>query len=245
MDDDTRRILADFDRRLRSVDVSAPPSERRAWRFRAKSIPRLLLTLALAVVFPFILLVRLGSWLYLRWNYPTWVALGVAAGVTVSLLTVYAAWISRALTGRARLVTVAKWVAVPLVLAYCGYALLYVAGTNTKTAEVRSYYRTLHPVLRIALSTLILADDDLVITDLAREPEDYERMGLPVRDRSHHYRQGDGYVHAADLRTIGRPGWRNWLINRYFRLMGFRTLRHVGTADHLHVALGVPDASRN
>ncbi len=245
MEDDTRRILADFDRRLQSVDVSAPPSGRRAWRFRAKSIPRLLLTMAVAVVLPFFLLVRLGSWLYLRWNYPTWIALGVAAGITVLLLTVYGAWISRALTGRARLKTVAKWVALPLVLAYCGYALLYVADTNTKSAEVRSYYRTLHPVLRLALSTLILADEDLVITDLAREPDDYERMGLPVRQRSDHYRQGDGYVHAADLRTIGRPAWRNWLIEGYFRVMGFRTLRHVGTADHLHVALGVPEDPSN
>lgn len=245
MDDDTRRILADFDRRLRRVDVSAPRSERRTWRFRAASIPRLLLTMAVAVVLPFFLLVRLGSWLYLRWNHPTWVALGVAAGITVLLLTAYGAWISRALTGRARLMIVAKWVALPLVLAYCGYALLYVADANTKTAEVRSYYQALHPVLRIALSTLILADDDLVITDLARQPEDYEQMGLPTRERSHHYRQGDGYVHAADLRTIGRPAWRNWLMERYFRLMGFRTLRHVGTADHLHVGLGMPGVSSN
>ncbi|MDH3458025.1 MAG: hypothetical protein OER90_14395 [Gemmatimonadota bacterium] len=242
MDNDTRRILADFDKRLERIDVSAPLGARRAWRFRAKSIPRILLTLAVAVVLPFIVLVRLGSWLYVRWSYPTWVALGLAAGITVVLLALYAGWISRALTGRARLVTVAKWVAVPLVAAYCGYALLYVADTNTKTPEVRSYYRSLHPVLRIALSTLILADDALVITDVARVPEDYERMGLPVRDRSHHYRQRDGYVHAADLRTIGRPTWRNWLIERYFRVMGFRTLRHVGTADHLHVGLGVPDA---
>ncbi len=239
MEDDPRRMLAEFDRRLHSIDVSAPASGERGWRFRAKSLPRILLTLAVAVVLPFVVLVRLGSWLYLRWSYPTWLALGAAAGVTVLLLTVYAAWISRTLTGRARLVTVGKWVALPLVLAYCGYALLYVAETNTKTAEVRSYYRALHPVLRIALSTLILADEDLVITDLGREPEDYERMGLPVRQRSHHYRQDDGYIHAADLRTLGRPAWRNWLMERYFRLMGFRTLRHVGTADHLHVGLDV------
>lgn len=237
MEDDPRRILSEFDRRLRRIDVSAPVGERRRWRPRATSLPRILLTLTVAVVLPFVLLVRLGSWLYLRWDYPVWLALGGAAGVTVLLVTAYGAWISRTLTGRGRVATVGKWVALPLVLAYCGYALLYVADTNTKTAEVRSYYRALHPVLRIALSTLILADEDLVITDLGREPEDYERMGLPVRERSHHYRQDDGYVHAADLRTIGRPAWRNWLMERYFRLMGFRTLRHVGTADHLHVGL--------
>ena len=93
--------------------------------------------------------------------------------------------------------------------------------------------------MRVALSTFILADDDLVITDVARTPADYVAMGLPVRDASHHYRQRDGYVHAIDLRTIGRPQWRNWITQQYFRTMGFRTLRHVGTADHLHVGLDV------
>jgi hypothetical protein len=44
-------------------------------------------------------------------------------------------------------------------------------------------------------------------------------------------------VHAVDLRTIGRAEWKNVLLNWYFRSMGFRTLRHVGTADHLHVSL--------
>jgi hypothetical protein len=65
-------------------------------------------------------------------------------------------------------------------------------------------------------------------------------MGLPPYERSLHLRQDDGYAHAVDLRTAGRSEWRNFLMRSYYRLMGFRTLRHVGTADHLHVSLPLP-----
>jgi hypothetical protein len=49
--------------------------------------------------------------------------------------------------------------------------------------------------------------------------------------------QEDGYAYAVDIRTLGRPEWRTRLVSLYFRAMGFGTLRHVGTADHLHVYL--------
>ena len=55
-----------------------------------------------------------------------------------------------------------------------------------------------------------------------------------------HFRQDDGFVHALDLRTIHRPEWRNLAAELAFRAMGFHTLRHVGTADHLHVSLRSP-----
>jgi len=54
-----------------------------------------------------------------------------------------------------------------------------------------------------------------------------------------HARQRDGWAHAVDLRTIGRSAIVNLLVEWYFRAMGFRTLRHVGTADHLHVELPI------
>jgi hypothetical protein len=72
---------------------------------------------------------------------------------------------------------------------------------------------------------------------MSRQPEDYERMGLSTNGASLHYRQADGYAHAVDLRTRGRSPGRNILIRLYFEAMGFDTLRHVGTADHLHVSL--------
>ena len=83
----------------------------------------------------------------------------------------------------------------------------------------------------------MLANRDLVITDASRTAVDYLRMGLPVFDGTLHYPQRDGWVHAVDLRTNGRNPVVNWLVEGYFRAMGFRTLRHVGTADHLHVEL--------
>jgi hypothetical protein len=110
-----------------------------------------------------------------------------------------------------------------------------------KNEDLRSEYRSLHPLLRVATSTFILVDGDLVITDMERQAADYERMRLPVYERSLHFVQEDGYAHAVDLRTIGRSEWRNFTMQVCFRAMGFRTLRHVGTADHLHVSLPLPD----
>ena len=37
--------------------------------------------------------------------------------------------------------------------------------------------------------------------------------------------------------AAGRSAVRNRLVQWYFAGMGFATLRHVGTADHLHVAI--------
>jgi hypothetical protein len=123
--------------------------------------------------------------------------------------------------------------------AYVAYALVFVASANVKSAEVRAEYRALHPLLRLASSAVILADPAAVITDAARTSEDYARMGLPVEERSLHYRQSDGYVHALDLRTTGRSGIRNLTVQVAFRALGFRVLRHAGTGDHLHVSLRV------
>src|SRR5256885_1169551 len=96
---------------------------------------------------------------------------------------------------------------------------------------------SVHPLLRLALSTLILVDRDMLITDTGRAPDDYGRMGLPTNSRSRHFEQADGWIHAVDLRTTGRGFIKNRGVQFYFWLMGFDTRRHVGTADHLHVEL--------
>ena len=93
------------------------------------------------------------------------------------------------------------------------------------------------PILRVAVSTLLLADREGVLTGTGRTVEDYDRWGLPVNESSLHLPQEDGYVYAVDIRTAGRPEWQNRCVELYFRTMGFETLRHVGTADHLHVNL--------
>src|SRR6185437_13878832 len=107
-------------------------------------------------------------------------------------------------TGRARLGLVARRFALPFVVAYCGYALIYLSSANAKSERVQAYYTSLHPLLRVALPTLIIADRELVVTDLARGQVDYAAMGLATNDGSLHYVQRDGYAHAVDLRTAGR-----------------------------------------
>ena len=109
--------------------------------------------------------------------------------------------------------------------------------------SVREQFTALHPVLRVALSTIILVDSDLVVTSTRRALGDYRGMGLPEYAASLHLPQWDGWVHAVDLRTRGRSATQNSLMAFYFRAMGFRTLRHRGTADHLHVSLGMQQDS--
>ncbi len=215
---------------------AAVPPPTRPWR----RVVAATLTIAGLLVLPFVVLVRGAVYLYGVRHWPTGLALLAAGALTLGVVTAYGAWLSRRVTGRARLSLVAKWIALPLVLGYCGHALLFLAREHAKGDGVRAEYRAAHPLLRLALSTLILGDHDLVLTDLSRVPADYPAMGLPVYDRTLHYRQADGWTHAVDLRTAGRGWVTNGLVQVYFWAMGFRTLRHVGTADHLHVELPLP-----
>jgi len=186
---------------------------------------------------PFLVLVKVAVFLYSHQGYSTVLALASGTACTAALVTAYAAWVWHRFTGRVRLGLVARRFALPLVVAYCGYGLIYLSSANAKSERVRAYYGSLHPLLRVALSTLIFVDRDVVVTDLARGPEDYAAMGLAPNDGSLHYVQRDGYTHAADLRTASRSELKNVLVRVYFWSMGFATLRHVGTGDHLHVEL--------
>jgi hypothetical protein len=222
--------------RIEAASTPRPvPRPRTPWR----RVVAMACTAVALLVLPFVVLVRGAVYLYVARHWPTGLALAAAAMLTLAVVTAYGVWLSRRLTGRARLSLVAKWIAVPLVVGYSGHALLFLARENAKSDVVQTAYRATHPLLRLALSTLVLGDRDLVVTDMSRVPADYPAMGLPVYDRTLHYPQADGWVHAVDLRTIGRSGVRNALVRLYFWVMGFQTLRHVGTADHLHVELPV------
>jgi hypothetical protein len=194
---------------------------------------------ALAVL-PFFVLIRGGVFAYQMFGIGTWPALLLAAGATAVLLGAYA-WAASARLGAGdevrRLVSRA---AAGVAVAWVVYALVFVAGANVKSDAVRADYRAMHPLLRMASSALVLFDSGSVITDAGRTPDDYRRMGLPAREASLHFEQADGWVHALDLRTNGRWELRNFAVAMTFRALGFGTLRHVGTADHLHVSLGLP-----
>lgn len=229
-----REATREWKRRVKERKREKAPA--RDWHLIGVALLQGVLRLVAIVALPFVVLVRGAVFFYEHGRVPAWLALVVAALLTAGLVTVYASTLLHTLTGRGRVLLIAKWVALPLVVFYCGFSLLYLSRINAKP-DVRAYYRTVHPLLRLALSTWILVDDKLVVTDMRRAREDYPKMGLAVNETSLHYRQRDGWVHAVDLRTANRGWFRNRLVQVYFWGMGFNTLRHVGTADHLHVDL--------
>ena len=223
--------------RVRALIESVRRSMKRVWRRETLTALLLASLKALAVVaLPFLVYVRAAVSLYRHGAHP-WIAILLSAILTCGIVSGCVILIARRFRGRARVPTVVKWAALPVVFTWCVYAAFYLSRVNVKSDDVRAYYSSVNPILRVALSTIVLVDPDLVVTDMGRVPEDYRRMGLPVNDRTKHYRQQDGWVHAVDLRTRGRGVIRNRLVQLYFWSMGFSTLRHVGTADHLHVEL--------
>ncbi len=238
-----REAQKEWKRKWRKKLRQAAPANAAEWRALAAAILGAVLRVALIIALPFLVLVRGSVFFYQNGGTPVWLSVLTAAILTGGVITAYAVWIARKLMrrgvrgGRALVMPVAKWVALPLVVFYCGYSLLYLASVNAKTAPVRAYYRSVHPLLRLALSTAILADRNILITDTGRVPDDYGRMGLSTQTRSRHYKQTDGWIHAVDLRTTRRGFIKNRGVQFYFWLMGFDTRRHVGTADHLHVEL--------
>ncbi len=229
---------------------AGPPTARRTWRRRLSRWLLRALAVGAVLALPFYLLVGGSVLAYRLFAIPTWPSLLVGMLLTALVLLLYLARVAKRLSGRRQLPGPVWQVVIGVVAAYCLYALVYVSSLNVKAPDIRAEYRSLHPLLRVATSTFIILDSDLVITDMERQAEDYPRMGLPVYERSLHFVQTDGYAHAVDLRTLGRAEWRVLLTGLYFRVTGFRVFRHVGTADHLHVSLpvparGLPDANRS
>lgn len=221
--------------RLRAILKRAP------WRGLTAAVLALAaLKVALIISLPFLIYVRASVELYSR-GLASWLAVFGGALLTVAFVIAIGAWLSRRYAGRARVQAAVRWVALPITVAWCGFAVFHLSASNAKSEDVRDYFSRLHPVLRVALATAILADESMIVTDLGRVPTDYTRMGLPINDRTKHYRQPNGWVHAVDLRTRDRGEIRNRALQVYFWMMGFDTLRHVGTADHLHVQLAVRD----
>lgn len=189
------------------------------------------------VILPFFLLVRTSVYLNLAYGMPGWLALGGGIAATILLLMSYILISLRHIENKKLLLKYSFGGISVTVLGFCLLSLFYLSGVHAKSSEVRELYRSMHPILRVAVSVVTLADGNLVITDIERMPEQYEQMGLPVNQNSLHYRQESGYVHAVDLRTLDRGIIRNALLQGSLSMMGFHTLRHEGTADHLHVEL--------
>jgi hypothetical protein len=216
--------------------------QREARRSRLRRPPFTMLKWALGVVvlaiLPFAVLIRGGVFAYREWALETWPALALAVTVTTLFLAGYAWAFSRKVGAGKGM----RWVLTrgAIAIAYSGDALVYIASANVKSEDIRSQYAAIHPLLRVAASSLILVDPSAVITDAGRSAEDYYAMGLAVNEASFHFEQEDGFVHALDLRTSGRPEWRNRAVEMAFWALDFHSLRHVGTVDHLHLSLRLP-----
>lgn len=186
--------------------------------------------------------------MYAQFDLPSWVCLGVGTLLTFVLTFIYLNYITKKFSKKKKIQEGARKVNVRLALVLVGgfvaYTLFFLSGTNAKTTQIKGEYETVHPLLRTAIGSLILFDRDLVITDMSRIPEDYQDMGLSKKGKSLHFPQSDGYVHALDLRTNDRAEWRNTALKWYFELMGFNTLRHIGTGDHLHISLFIHENPR-
>ena len=236
-----------IDAALGRMQASRRPRKRRRSRQRPLSPKRvgggvavLFVTVLLAVALPFVVWLRMSIALYADYGVNHWVAIACGVSAATIVITFYVRYLARKL-GVGRVVTLSRSrAAIVLVGAFTIWSLMFISAANVKSADVRTTYRETHPLLRMSLSVLVVFDRSAVVTDMRRETADYQRMGLPVNERSLHLRQKDGYVHAVDIRTIGRSAVRNYLVASYFRAIGLRTIRHVGTADHLHVSLPMP-----
>ncbi len=199
-----------------------------------------LASLLMVLFLPFVLLIRGAVFLHDQYQLPAWAAIFGGIFFSSSLLflyfgIVYIRWLKRAY--QPVLWVKVYGVAIIIVMLYCLPSLSYLSESNLKELHLKKEFRELHPILRLSLSTIIWLDRSLIMTDAERKPEDYQRMGLRAKKYSLHFLQSDGYGHAIDIRVKDRGELRNQLIQLYFHLMGLNTLRHFGTADHLHISL--------
>ena len=211
-------------------------------KFLTKSIGFILKLTAL-IVLPFIVLIRGSVFFHEHYQFSPYFSLALGALVTFVILFIYFTLLYGKLFGLAKVTKKSlknkALFATLIMVAYLGYSLFYLSNSNAKTDEVHKEFTTLHPIVRLSVGTILMVDQDMLITDMSRGKEDYKKMGLKTLNNSLHYPQKDGYVHAMDLRTNGRSEFRNTLLKTYFDLMGFHTLRHVGTGDHLHISLSI------
>jgi len=196
-------------------------------------------------ILPFIAALRISVLSYQENTLAGWEALGLGMLAAVVLVCLYITAFMLTFRIPKRFFMGFLNVGLAAMLCYTGFALFHLATTQAKTEETRSYYTSLHPFLRVAIKNIAVIDDDLIITDVHRTRAEYAEMGLQPREYSLHFRQSTGFVHAVDIRTIGRSKLTNLMVELYFALMGFETIRHVGTADHLHVALPLGETGQS
>lgn len=226
------------------------PKEKRTWQEAVKLRGHVVLRLGhrwgwpavrwiAGLSLPFYVLVRGSMYAYQSLGWGTWSSIGLGIFGTVVVFSAYATWLWSRVTGEGRWPRILRPVLIAVVAGYGIYGLLYLSSGSAKDPDLGDYYMSLHPLMRLGASPFFLFDRNAVVTNLERRVEDYLAMGLSLNEAALHFKVGDRYVHAMDIRTTGRNPRRNALTVAYFRIMGFRSLQHVDSADHLHVSLPV------
>jgi len=188
----------------------------------------------------FAILVRGSVFSYDTWAFGASLSLVSAVLMTVPLLLL-GAWViirGRGIVRRFQLMLIRS--AIMIAFIYIGYAVLYVASTNAVPDEIREEYQTIHPLLRLAASPVIVFDPSAFRHPEGSVLEDYRLMGLSANEANLHFVQKDDLIHSLDLVTDNRSEWRNRAIELGFWAFGFHSLRHRGLGDHLHVSLRLP-----
>jgi len=203
------------------------------------SLLRYPLSIAFLLVLPFFILVR-GSVFFYHLGWTGYLALLLASLLTVFVLVIYFIFVDRwYLTQLYVPLSIKISTVAIMILAFNAHGLLIFSKNNVKDPTLISEFTQVHPLLRLAVSTVSYFDGSMIVTDMSRTREDYKSMGLSALENSLHYVQKDNYVHAVDFRTMGRGNIHNWLMEKIFVTLGFNSLRHVGTADHLHISLPI------
>ena len=105
-----------------------PRSEKKSRRRETPAIAVLtsaviaLLKVTAVTVLPFLVYVRASVYAYRHLSASPWVSLLFGAALTMALVAAYATWLSGRLARRARVATIARWVALPLAAGWCLYA---------------------------------------------------------------------------------------------------------------------------
>ena len=188
----------------------------------------------------FAILVRGSVFSYDTWAFGASLSLVSAVLMTVPLLLL-GAWViirGRGIVRRFQLMLIRG--AIMITFIYIGYAVLYVASTNAVPDEIREEYQTIHPLLRLAASPVIVFDPSAFRHPDGSVLEDYRLMGLSANEANLHFVQANDLIHSLDLVTDNRSEWRNRAIELGFWALGFHSLRHRGVGDHLHVSLRLP-----
>src|SRR5882762_11372050 len=123
-----REVRKEWKAKWRKKLRQAAPSNAAEWRALAGEALGAVLKVVLIIALPFAVLVRGSVFIYEHGTRSVWLAVATAAILSGGVITAYAVWIARKLMnrgvrgGRALVMPVAKWVALPLVLFYCGYS---------------------------------------------------------------------------------------------------------------------------